>query len=154
MITSNEDFSIGQNPDRESFSHSYSGFTLKTAYHTSTIEQNKKIINVSVKITYIGIIIIFIGIVASFFGKTSTAVITCSSGVIVEIISNIAFWIVGKEMEEKLKYFSSLALDEEGEKYIALIEKMSNGKAKEKMIEKLVENYCSRRIGNNVKKQD
>lgn len=148
MITTNTSDPFFQKPNQGIFSHSYEGFTLKSDYHKSTIEQNKKIIDVSVKVVYIGIFIIFIGVFAAFLGKTSTAIVTCTSGVITEAISNIAFWLVGKEMEEKLKYFSSLALDEERDIYIGMVERMENAETKDKMIEKLVDNYCARRVQN------
>lgn len=115
---------------------------LRTRYHLSEIDQNKRIISTAIGIIIAGFVIICVGVVVSFFGKISSALITCISGVIVDAIAGTIFWMVGKSTESKLNYFSKLSNDEEREKLIELIYNERSDRFREKMIEKLIDRYC------------
>lgn len=47
--------------------------------------------------------------------------------------------------KSKLQYFEQLSVSEEGEKHMQMILTLDNKKAKEKLIDKMVTNYCERR---------
>lgn len=119
--------------------------TLTNAYHLSEIKQNETIINTAKKVIWVGIGIITIGIIFALVGKVDVAILTTVSGIITEFISGIMFAFVTMSNKSKLKYFEQLTISEEGEKHMKMILSLDNKKAQEKLIEKMVENYCERR---------
>lgn len=119
--------------------------TLTNAYHLSEIKQNEAIIKTAKGIIWAGFAVIAIGVIFSFIGKTDAAIVTTASGVITEFISGIMFAFVTMSNKSKLKYFEQLSITEEGEKHMKMILSLDNKKAQEKLIEKMVQNYCERR---------
>ena len=100
--------------------------TLTSVYHLSEIKQNQMIIDTAKKIIWAGFGIISIGIVTEF-------------------ISAIIFAFVTMSNKSKLQYFEQLSVSEEGEKHMQMILTLDNKKAQEKLIDKMVTNYCERR---------
>ena len=119
--------------------------TLTSAYHLSEIKQNQMIIDTAKKIIWARFGIISIGIVFAFVGKTDIAIITAISGIVTEFISAIIFAFVTMSNKSKLQYFEQLSVSEEGEKHMQMILTLDNKKAQEKLIDKMVTNYCERR---------
>lgn len=119
--------------------------TLSNAYHLSEIKQNETIINTAKKIIWAGFSILAIGIMLVFFGRTDMAMISVGAGIVTEFVSAIIFAFVSLSNKNKIKYFEQLSISEEGEKHMKVILAMDNKKAQEKLIDKMVTNYCERR---------
>lgn len=120
-------------------------FTLTNAYHVSEIKQNDEIMKTAKRIIWAGFIVIAFGAIIAIIGKTEAAIITTVAGVITEFISGVIFAFVTMSNKSKLEYFKQLSITEEGEQHMQIIMSMDNKKAQEKMIDKMVSNYCERR---------
>lgn len=120
------------------------GLTVSNAYHWSEIQQNQSIINTSKKIIWAGFIVICIGILFALFGKIDVSIITAVSGIITEAISAVVFAFVTQSNKSKLQYFKQLALSEERDKYLDFLQSLDKD-AKEKLLEKMITNYCELR---------
>lgn len=81
----------------------------------------------------------------AIFEKTTTAIIIAVSGMITEFISGIIFGFISFSNKSKMAYFNQLSYNEEGEKYLQVVMTLDNKKAQEKLVDKLVTNYCERR---------
>ena len=113
-------------------------------YHMSEIQQNNAIINTARWIIWAGFGVICLGAVFSLFGKANAALLTTISGLITETISGVVFAFVSQSGKSKLQYFNQLSMAEEGDKLIKVIETLDKD-VKERMIEKIIDNYCDRR---------
>ena len=120
------------------------GLTVSNAYHWSEIQQNDSIIKTSKKIIWAGFIVICIGILFALFGKIDVSIITAVSGIITEAISAVVFAFVTQSNKSKLQYFKQLALSEERDKYLDFLQFLDKD-AKEKLLEKMITNYCELR---------
>lgn len=120
------------------------GLTVSNAYHWSEIQQNDSIIDVSKKIIWAGFIVICLGILFALFGKIDVSIITSVSGIITEVISAVVFAFVTQSNKSKLQYFKQLALSEERDKYLEFLQSFDK-EAKEKLLEKMIDNYCELR---------
>lgn len=120
-------------------------YSLISKYHESEIEQNKKIVKTARYIIWAGFVVICIGIMLALSGQTESAKVTAASGVLTEFISAIIFAFVSISSKSKLEYFKQLSISEEGEKLIEMIRTLENKKAQEKLIDKMISNYCDRR---------
>ena len=114
-------------------------------YHISEIQQNSSIVQTAKWIIWAGFGVICLGVIFALFGKINAAVLTAVSGIITEIISGVVFAFVSQSGKSKLQYFAQLSMVEEGDKLLAIIETLDK-EAKEKQVEKMVDNYCQRRI--------
>ncbi len=91
-------------------------------YYLQTREHAQKGFIVTITISIAGAIIIAIGLIAMFFGNTSPAYITTASGVIVEFISAIYFYLYNRTIQGMNSYHKKLVLSQN----IALALKLSN----------------------------
>ena len=107
--------------------------------------QNDGISKTAKRIIWAGFIVIIVGIIMSYFGKTQTANVAVIAGIITEFISGVIFVFLTKSNKSKMEYFNQLSINEEGENLRQIIMTMDNKKAQEKMIDKMVTNYCDRR---------
>lgn len=114
-------------------------------YHMSEIQQNSTIVQTAKWIIWAGFGVICLGIIFALFSKIDVAVLTAISGIMTEIISGVVFAFVSQSSKSKLQYFAQLSMVEEGDKLLAVIETLDK-EAKENQVEKMVENYCQRRI--------
>lgn len=117
---------------------------LITNYHTSEISQNNKIINTAIGIIITGTGLVVVSLAVAIFKNFNVGLLTTSAGILVDVISGTIFWMVTKSNDSKLKYFNSISSEEERNKIIFLIESTKDEKAKNKLIEKLVDSYCKR----------
>lgn len=122
-----------------------SNVNIKAKYHLSEIEQNGIIIGTAKKIIWSGFLVIAVGIILAYKGNVTVAIITTAAGVITEFISAIIFAFVTMSNKSKLKYFEQLTISEEGDKYMEMISQLEDKKAKEKLMDKMISNYCERR---------
>jgi hypothetical protein len=111
----------------------------------SEIKQNETIINTAKRIIWAGFTILAVGIAFAYFGKTDIAMVSAVAGIVTEFVSAIIFAFVSLSNKNKIKYFEQLSISEEGEKHMKIILAMDNKKAQEKLIDKMVTNYCERR---------
>ncbi len=116
-------------------------------YHMNEIQQNNAIISTARGIIWAGFGVICIGVIFALLGKVDAALLTTISGLITETISGTVFAFVSQSDKNKLQYFKHLSMTEEGDKIIKVIDTLDKD-AKEKMIEKIVDNYCNRRQPN------
>ena len=90
-----------------------------------------------------GTIILFIGIVLSFFFETKIGWITTSSGVIIEIVASVYFWLVNKTMKEVKENSKQLESTKNQITAMELVEKIEDSKTKDsvyvEMIKALIE---------------
>lgn len=117
---------------------------LITNYHTSEISQNNKIINTAIGIIITGTGLVVVSLAVAIFKNFNVGLLTTSAGILVDVISGTIFWMVTKSNDSKLKYFNSISSEEERNKIIFFIESTKDEKAKNKLIEKLVDSYCKR----------
>lgn len=132
----------------ESFSKlnvvSNSEITVSNLYHLSEIQQNAAINNTTRKVIWAGFSIIAFGIMLALFGKTEIAIVASAAGVLTEIISGIVMVFLSQSNKSKMQYFNQVAFNEECDKYLQFLSTLNDGE-KAKMIDKMIENYCSRR---------
>ena len=114
-------------------------------YHMSEIQQNTAIVQTAKRIIWAGFAVIGLGIIFALFGKIDVALLTTISGLITEVISGVVFAFVSQSSKSKLQYFTQLSMVEEGDKILAVIQTLDDS-AREKQIEKIVANYCERRL--------
>lgn len=90
-----------------------------------------------------GTIILFIGIVLSLFFETKIGWITTSSGVIIEIVASVYFWLVNKTMKEVKENSQQLENTKNQITAMELVEKIEDSKTKDsvyvEMIKALIE---------------
>ena len=114
-------------------------------YHMSEIQQNSTIIATAKRTIWAGFGVIGLGILFALLGKIDVALLTAISGLITEAISGVVFAFVSQSSKSKLQYFTQLSMVEEGDKILAVIQTLDDD-AKEKQVEKIVDNYCQRRL--------
>ncbi len=144
-ISKMNEASTFQNDAKLNVSHDIDKTKLSNAYHESEIAQNERIIKTATRIIWAGFGVICFGIIMAIFEKTTTAIIIAVSGVITEFISGIIFGFISFSNKSKMAYFNQLSYNEEGEKYLQVVMTLDNKKAQEKLVDKLVTNYCERR---------
>lgn len=90
-----------------------------------------------------GTIILFIGIVLSFFFETKIGWITTSSGVIIEIVASVYFWLVNKTMKEVKENSQQLENTKNQITAMELVERIEDSKTRDsvyvEMIKALIE---------------
>ena len=91
----------------------------------------------------IGTIILFVGIVLSFVFEAKIGWITTSSGVVIEIVASIYFWLVNKTIKEVKENSIQLENTKNQISAMELVEKISDEKVKDtvyvEMIKSLIE---------------
>lgn len=97
----------------------------------------------AIVMSVIGTIILFVGIVLSFIFETKIGWITTSSGIIIEIVASIYFWLVNKTIKEVKE--NSIQLENTKNQITAmeLVEKIGDTKIRDtvyvEMIKSLIE---------------
>lgn len=109
-------------------------------YYLQTREHAQKGFALTFTVAISGGIIIAIGLIAMFFGKTTPAYITTASGVIIEFISAICFYLYNKTVQGMNSYHKKLVISQN----IALALKLANSlderrdEVKTKIIDELI----------------
>ena len=124
-------------------SHISSSLTFR--YHMSEIYQNDDIVRTAKRIIWAGFVVMCLGIICALFEKTSLAILTSISGLVTEMISGVVFSFVSYSSKSKKEYFAQLSIVEEHDKILALINTLDED-AKKQQVDKIVENYCQRRL--------
>lgn len=124
----------------QKINNSEGNISLSARYHTSTIDQNNKIVSNAIKMIWVGIFLLIIGLVISVITKQD--LLPLIPGAFVDLFSGIMIYLVNKSSENKQNYFKNLTLVEHEERIIELIDKSDNLKFKEDMITKIVEKHC------------
>ena len=124
----------------QKINNSEGNISLSARYHTSTIDQNNKIVSNAIKMIWVGIFLLIIGLVISVITKQD--LLPLIPGAFVDLFSGTMIYLVNKSSENKQNYFKNLTLLEHEERIIELIDKSDNLKFKEDMITKIVEKHC------------
>ena len=124
----------------QKINNSEGNISLSARYHTSTIDQNNKIVRNAIKMIWVGIFLLIIGLVISVITKQD--LLPLIPGAFVDLFSGTMIYLVNKSSENKQNYFKNLTLVEHEERIIELIDKSDNLKFKEDMITKIVEKHC------------
>ena len=124
----------------QKINNSEGNISLSARYHTSTIDQNNKIVSNAIKMIWVGIFLLIIGLVISVI--TKQGLLPLIPGAFVDLFSGTMIYLVNKSSENKQNYFKNLTLVEHEERIIELIDKSDNLKFKEDMITKIVEKHC------------
>jgi hypothetical protein len=124
----------------QKINNSEGNISLSARYHTSTIDQNNKIVSNAIKMIWVGIFLLIIGLVISVITKQD--LLPLIPGAFVDLFSGTMIYLVNKSSENKQNYFKNLTLVEHEERIIELIDKSDNLKFKEDMITKIVEKHC------------
>lgn len=91
-------------------------------YYLQTREHAQKGFVLTFTVAISGGIIIVVGLIAMFFGKTTPAYVTTASGVIVEFISAVCFYLYNKTVQGMNSYHKKLVISQN----IALALKLAN----------------------------
>lgn len=117
--------------------------SLPSNYHEGELKIHNRINNTAIGIIIAGFLTIFSSFLYMVFTKDiRVGGITTLAGVFSEAVSGILFWYVTKASDDKWKYFRALNEDEEEKRLLLEIDKLSNEKFREKMVERLVDTYC------------
>ena len=81
-------------------------------YYLQTREQAQKGFMVTITVAIVGGIIIAVGIISMFLGKGNPAYVTTASGVIIEFISAIFFYLYNKTIRSMGDYHTKLVLSQ------------------------------------------
>lgn len=79
-------------------------------YYLQTREQARKGFFVTVCVSVFGAILIGIGIMMMFLGRIEPSYVTCASGVVIELIAAIFFYMYNKTIVSMSKYHNKLVL--------------------------------------------
>lgn len=126
-------------------------------YYKQIEEQAKKGFALTVSAAVVGAILIAIGIVAMFFNKVSPSRLTCISGISIEFISAIFFYIYNKTMNNMGEYHNKLVLSHNisiALKTAELLPDGSSNLAKHKIIEALLKNVNAHLVNDKANKKD
>ena len=85
-----------------------------------------------------GTIILFIGIALSLFFETKIGWITTSSGVIIEIVASVYFWLVNKTMKEVKENSQQLENTKNQITAMELVEKIEDSKTKDSVYVEMI----------------
>lgn len=85
-----------------------------------------------------GTIILFIGIAPSLFFETKIGWITTSSGVIIEIVASVYFWLVNKTMKEVKENSQQLENTKNQITAMELVEKIEDSKTKDSVYVEMI----------------
>ena len=81
-------------------------------YYAQTREQANKGFLITISVTLAGAILLFVGIICMFIDKTDASKITVASGVIVEFISAIMFYLYNRTVQSMGNYHDKLFLSQ------------------------------------------
>lgn len=110
-------------------------------YHESEIENNKHINRLVIFTIVIGLFFFAIGLVGRVAGFLEDATITTIGGVLSEIIGVVIKGFQVQSDKNKFIYFKTLDRNNERKAISYFIKTMPEGKAKNRMIEKIVDGY-------------
>lgn len=79
-------------------------------YYLQTREQAQRGFVVTISVSIFGAILISVGIVAMFIGETSPSYVTCASGVIIEFVATIFFYLYNRTIASMKNYHNKLVL--------------------------------------------
>jgi len=117
---------------------------LKAQYHGSEINNHNKIVGAMTKMLWAGFIVLAIGIFFMYKGNLDSGKITLVCGVVIEFITGGVFAMAEFSSKSKQEYYNKLSREEEQKRLLNEINKCSNEKAREKLLEKMVDNYCGK----------
>lgn len=114
---------------------------LKEMDNRRKLNKNFKYISyfLAILISVLGTILLFLGIIISFHNSTQLGWVTVSSGVIVELISVVYFWLVSKTTKEVKKDTEQLMREMDFLLANELIDKIQDGKIRDETYAKIIE---------------
>lgn len=131
-------------------------YTYLSQYYLQTKEQSQKGFFITVTISIFGAILIAFGIGAMFIGKVQPSYVACASGIIVEFISSIFFYLYNKTVVSMSDYHNKLVLSHN----ISIALKVSDAlpdedkaKTKEAIVNELLKDINSYLIRNDSKSE-
>lgn len=131
-------------------------YTYLNQYYLQTKEQAQKGFFITVTISIFGAILIAVGIGAMFIGKVHPSYVACASGIIVEFISSIFFYLYNKTVVSMSDYHNKLVLSHN----ISIALKVSDAlpdedkaKTKEAIVNELLKDINSYLIRNDSKSE-
>ena len=110
-------------------------------YHESEIENNKRINIAIIFIIFLGMGFLGVGIAGRIFGFLQDGTISVISGVVTEIIGAMIKVLQNASDKSKHKYFEALNQQKRMDNIVKLVEGMSQGAQKNKMISKIIEEH-------------
>ena len=81
-------------------------------YYHQTKDQAQKGFSITVYVAVIGALLIIVGIISMFMGKTNPAYVSAGSGILIEFISSIFFYLYNKTVTSMSKYHDKLVLSQ------------------------------------------
>lgn len=131
-------------------------YTYLSQYYLQTKEQAQKGFFITVTISIFGAILIAVGIGAMFIEKVQPSYVACASGIIVEFISSIFFYLYNKTVVSMSDYHNKLVLSHN----ISIALKVSDAlpdedkaKTKEAIVNELLKDINSYLIRNDKKSE-
>lgn len=112
-------------------------------YHESEIKNNKHINNLVITVIIIGLFFFAIGLVGRVAGFLEDQTITTIGGALSEIIGVVIKGFQVQSDKNKFVYFKTLDRNNERKIISYFIKSMPEGKAKNRMIEKMIDGYFS-----------
>ncbi len=112
-------------------------------YHESEIQNNKRINILVIIVITIGILFFAIGLIGRVVGFLEDETITTIGGALSEIIGGVIKGFQVQSDKSKFIYFTVLNRNSERKAISNFIKNMPEGKAKNRMIEKLVDGYIN-----------
>lgn len=122
-------------------------------YYEQTKTQAKNGFYVTIGVAIFGAVILCVGICLMFWGKTEPAYVTCASGVLVEFISSIFFYLYNKTIISMRNYHDKLVLSQNVSIALKVADSIDNeekNSSKVKIIEELLKNINSYIVVNKV----
>lgn len=113
-------------------------------YHESEIANNKSINIAVIVITFLGIAFLAVGIFGHLFGLLQNESVTLISGVVTEAIGFLIKALQTASEKSKRSYFEALNEQKRSDNVVKLVLEMREGATKNKLITKIVEEYCER----------
>lgn len=109
----------------------------KQTYHIQGLDQSRWGFWLSVAGSIIGFIVIIVSIVLLFMNIQTGSIVTMISGIIIEAISGLFFWISDKATERVIDSFDKLRLDSNIVNSLELAKTIENTKVKDALKVKL-----------------
>lgn len=126
-------------------------------YYLQTREQAQRGFFVTVCIVVGGAILISVGITAMFLNKTTPSIITCASGIIIEFIASIFFYLYNKTVTSMSSYHNKLVLSQNISIALKVADSLSEeeqNKTKALIISELIRNINSHLTEEEVKNRN
>lgn len=153
-IEINETEAIKNEIDDDVFENSIKlSYKYLDEYYEQTKTQAKNGFYVTIGVAIFGAVILCVGIVLMFWGKTEPAYVTCGSGVLVEFISSIFFYLYNKTIISMRNYHDKLVLSQNVSIALKVADSIDNeekNSSKVKIIDELLKNINSYIVVNNA----